>query len=139
MESAGMMKMATDEGSPLRQGAGTGSREVFGGYRGLRRRNSRSIFVFDVFRVLDLYRRKKSVGGASRGPRDRGRAQGWARPPISWTPRSFPGLYSKSPGSCSFQKSRSRRFHSIWTPFDIPFLQNPKIGKKRAILGWASD
>ena len=26
MESAGMMKMATDEGSPLWQGAGTGSR-----------------------------------------------------------------------------------------------------------------
>src|SRR3954470_13279363 len=42
MESAGMMKMATGEGSPLRQGAGTGSREVFGGYRGLRQRNSRS-------------------------------------------------------------------------------------------------
>ncbi|KRY04459.1 hypothetical protein T12_15567, partial [Trichinella patagoniensis] len=42
MESAGMMKMATGEGSPLRQGAGTGSRLVFGGYRGLQRRNSRS-------------------------------------------------------------------------------------------------
>ena len=40
MESAGMMKMATGEGFPLRQGAETGSREVFGGYRGLRRRNS---------------------------------------------------------------------------------------------------
>ena len=51
MESAGMMKMATGEGSPLRQGAGTGSRLVFGGYRGLRRRNSRSIVFFYVFRV----------------------------------------------------------------------------------------
>ena len=40
MESVGMMKMATSEGSPLRQGAETGSREGFGGYRGLRRRNS---------------------------------------------------------------------------------------------------
>ena len=29
MESAGMMKMATGDGIPLRQGAGTGSREVF--------------------------------------------------------------------------------------------------------------
>ena len=28
MESAGMMNMATGEGSPLRQGAGMGSREV---------------------------------------------------------------------------------------------------------------
>ena len=39
MESTGMMKMATGEGFPLGQGAGTGSRLVFGGYRGLRRGN----------------------------------------------------------------------------------------------------
>ena len=51
MESAGMMKMATGEGSPLRQGAGTGSSDVFGGYRGLPRRNSRSIVLPDIFRV----------------------------------------------------------------------------------------
>ena len=37
-----MMKMATDDRSPLRQGAGTGSRLVFGGYRGLWWQNSRS-------------------------------------------------------------------------------------------------
>ena len=60
MESAGMMKMATGEGSPLPQGAGTGSRLVFGGYRGLRRRNSRSILFPDGFRVYwYIYRRKK--------------------------------------------------------------------------------
>jgi hypothetical protein len=40
METAGMMKMAFGDGFPLRQGAGTGSRLVFRGYRGLRRRNS---------------------------------------------------------------------------------------------------
>ena len=51
MEIAGMMKMATGEGSPLRQGAGTGSRLVFGGYRGFWRRNFRSILLPDVFRV----------------------------------------------------------------------------------------
>ena len=33
----------------------------------------------------------------------------------------------------SFQKSRSRRVHSVWTPFDIPFLRNTQIGKKTAI------
>ena len=38
-------------------------------------------------------------------------------------------LHSKSSGSCSFQKSRFRRFHPIWTPFDIPFMQNSEIGK----------
>ena len=31
--AAGMMKLATGDDSPLQQGAGTGSRLVFGGYR----------------------------------------------------------------------------------------------------------
>jgi hypothetical protein len=44
METAGMMKMASGDGFPLRQGAGKGSRLVFCGYRGLRRWNSRSRF-----------------------------------------------------------------------------------------------
>ena len=46
-------------------------------------------------------------------------------------PGSFSYVGSKSPGSCSFQKSRSRRFHSVWTPFDILFLRNSEIGKKQ--------
>ena len=81
---------------------------------------------------VGIYRRKKYVGGRSRGPGDRGRAQeGWVRPPISWPPRLLLDLHSKSSGSRSFQKSRSRRFHSIWTLFDIPFLRNTKIGIKQ--------
>ena len=48
---------------------------------------------------MDLYRRKKSVRGATRGP------QGWgARLPASWLPRSFSDVYSKSPGLLPFQK-----------------------------------
>ena len=98
-----MMKMATGEGSPsgkvpkqgldwflvateacggrtpdlLQQGAGIGSRLVFGGYRGLRRRNSRSILLLDVFRVYGHILAKEvgqvshegptRVGGAPRG------------------------------------------------------------------------
>ena len=84
---------------------------------------------------MDLYRRKKSVGGASRGPGDRGAPRGWACPPISWLPRAFPGLNSKSSGSYPFRKSRSRRFHSVWTPFDIRFLRNTETSNKTAI--WA--
>src|SRR4051812_3468737 len=100
MESAGMMKMATGEGSPLRQGAGTGSRLVFGGYRGLRRRNSRSIMFPEVFRVYGyIYRRKKLVRGATRGPRAWGACPGGqARLPASWPPRYFPDVHSQSPG-----------------------------------------
>jgi len=78
-------------------------------------RFSWSLLMFS--RYVGIYRRKKYVGGLPRGPRDRG-----ARPPISWSPRLLLDLHSKSSGSRSFQKSRLRRFHSIWTPFDIPFL-----------------
>jgi len=63
---------------------------------------------------------------------------GVGAPPTSWLSGSFLDVGSKSPGSCSFRKSRSRRFHSVWTPFNILFLQNSEIGKKTAILGWAS-
>src|SRR4051812_15200066 len=79
MDSAGMMKMATGDGSPLRQGTGKGSRLVFGGYRGLRRRNSRSIFCSESFRVRRYIwvqgERRWSYGGPTRqGARPGGRA-----------------------------------------------------------------
>ena len=82
---------------------------------------------------VGLYRRKKYVGGRPRGPRDRGRAQQGVRPPPSWPPRELLDLHYKLSGSDLFQISRSRRFHSVWTPFDIPFLQNTEIGQKTAI------
>ena len=84
---------------------------------------------------VGIYRRKKYAGGHLRGPGDRGRAQEeWARPPISWPPRLLLDLHSKSSGSRLFQ-TRSRRFHSIWTPFNIPFLRNTEIGKKKQQYG----
>ena len=51
-----------------------------------------------------------------------GRVVGVGAPPTSWPPLLCLDVGSKSPGSCSLRKSRSRRFHSVWTPFDIPFL-----------------
>ena len=52
-----------------------------------------------------------------------GRALGGVgAPPTSWPPPLFLDVGSKSPGSRLLRKSRSRRFHSVWTPFDIPFL-----------------
>ena len=56
---------------------------------------------------------------------------GVGAPPISWPPPLFLDVGSKSPGSCSVRKSRSRRFHSVRTPFDISFLRNTEIGKKK--------
>ena len=90
-----------------------------------------------VWGYVGIYRRKEYVGGATGGPQGRGCAQGGCPPP-SGPPLALLGVGSKSPGSCSLRKSRFRRFHSVWTLFDIPFLRNPKIGKKIAILDWAS-
>ena len=82
-----------------------------------------------------IYRRKEYVGGATGGPRGWRAPTPWARLAASWPPRLFLNVHSKSPGSRSVGKSRSRRFHSVWTPFDIPFLRNTEIGKKTTI--WA--
>ena len=60
---------------------------------------------------------------------------GVGAPPASCLPPLFLDGHSKSLGSRLLRKSHSRRFHSILTPFDIPFLRNPKIGKKTTI--WA--
>ena len=77
------------------------------------------------------------VEGAPRGEGGR-RALGGGgvgAPPTSWLPGSILNVGSKSSGSCSFRKSRSPRFHSVWTPVDILFLRNSEIGIKQQI--WA--
>ena len=84
---------------------------------------------------MSIYRRRKSVRGATRGPRGWGMPRGQARLPASWPPRLFLDVHSKSSGSRLFQKSRSRRFHSVWTPFDILFLRNTEIEKKAIRAG----
>ena len=48
----------------------------------------------------------------------------------SWMACCVSNFNSKSSGLLSVQERSSRRFHSVWTPFGIPFLQNSKIGKK---------
>ena len=77
--------------------------------------------------------RSRSVDaqGAHEGGR-RAHPHGEHRAP-SWLPRLLLGVHSKSPGLRLFQKDRSRRFHSVWTPFDIPFLRNTEIGKTTTI------
>ena len=107
------IRRSVDEGSKM----GSRNTEGYGGG------NCVSVAPWMFSGYVGIYRRKKYVGGRLWGPGDRGHAQeGWARRPISWPPCSLLDLHSKSSGSRSFQKSRSRRFHSVWTPFDIPFL-----------------
>ena len=75
-------------------------------------------------------RQERNEGATRQGARPRG-----ACPPPSWPPHGFLDGGSKSPGSYMVRKSRSRRFHSVWTPFDIPFLRNTEIGKKNSNSG----
>ena len=86
MGSTGMMKMATGDGFPLQQGAGMDSREVFGGYRGLRRRNSRSRFLSGG---LGIYRRvwRREQVRRTHGVSTRHRGAPGGHPPPSWAPR----------------------------------------------------
>ena len=80
MESTGMMKMATGEAFPLRQGAGMGldwlsvATEASGG-------GTPDLLCSRLFLgYMEIYRRKKYVRGATRGPR------GWRARPL---PRGF--------------------------------------------------
>ena len=81
MESTGTMKMATGEGFPLRQGAGTGldwlsvATEASGGG------TPDLLSVLEVLGYDDIYGCRKYVGGATGAPRGRGRALGGRPPP----------------------------------------------------------
>ena len=88
----------------------------------------------------DVFRVRGYIGGRSRSVEPRGAHEGGGRahPPRarrapSCPPRLLLDVHSESPGLRLFQKDRSRRFHSVWTPFDISFLRNTEIGKKTAI------
>ena len=81
-----------------------------------------------------IYRRKKYVDGATRGPRGWGaRLPPYARPPTSWPPCCISDFHSKSPGCLLVQEKSWRKFYSIWTPFGIPFLRNSKTRKKQKL------
>ena len=55
-----------------------------------------------------------------------GRPRGVGAPTASWPPRFFLDVYSKSPGSCLFQKQLSWRFHSVWYSFSSKYWNRQK-------------
>ena len=86
----------------------------------------------NVSGYVDLYRKKEGTGGVTGAPRGRGRALGrGGAPPPSWAPRGSSDVVLKFSVRDFLQKYLSRWFHSVWTLFDILFLQNPEIGKKQ--------
>ena len=82
MESTGMMKMATGEGSPHQQGAETGldwllvATEASGGG------TPDLCCVLGVLGHVGIYGCRRYVRGATRAPRDRGRALGGVPPTL---------------------------------------------------------
>ena len=81
MESARMTKMAIREGFPPPARFRDVSRLAFGGYRGLRRRNSRSRFLSGSLGIYKRYWCQEQVRGSPRRPHARGtRPGGRARP-----------------------------------------------------------
>ena len=68
MESAGMMKMATGEGFPLQQGAGTGLDWISVATEASRGGTPDLLCSAMVLRYIGIYRRKKYARGATRGP-----------------------------------------------------------------------
>ena len=125
------MKMATREGFPLQQGAETGldwfsvATEASGG-------GTPDLFYSPKFLgYIDIYRRNKYVRGATRGP------QGWrARPGGGRAPLPRASLVAfltctpSLPGCFPSKNNFSKRFHSVSTPFDIPFLRNTETREK---------
>ena len=87
-----MIKMATGDDSLLRQGVGTGFWLVFGGYRGLRQRNSGLGFFSGVSVFIGIFGVGLTSGGSPSHPRGRGpRPGGRPRPPPSWMARDCSG------------------------------------------------
>ena len=133
MENAGMMKMATGEGSPLRQGAGTGPRLVFGGYRGLRRRTSQSRFFSGGFCIYRNFWRRSHVRGGLRAGHEIGAhaQRGWARPPLSWVARDSSGPTPMLRDLLLVHKKSSKIGPSIGLLFVFLFCKTQKQGENR--------
>ena len=129
----GDVSTATGDDSPLRQGAETGPRLVFGGYRGLWRQNSRSRLCSGGFSIYRYFWRREQVRGSPRRPRGRGRAQVVGRAP---TLVGASGLFwpiSDTPWASSGPKIIFVKFQVNWTPFGFPFLRYSKTRKKQKL------
>jgi hypothetical protein len=80
---------------------------------------------------LGIYRPKNRVRRAAVGPQ--------AIPPPRARPCGLsphggsPAFISKSSGLLLVQEKLFRRFYSVWTPFNIPYLQYSKTRKKQKL------
>ena len=102
--------------------------EAFGGGKVL-------VWLFLVlWEYLGIYRPKNRVRRAAVGPQARRE-----RPPPRARPGGLlrhdrsPAFISKSGRFLLVQEKSFRRFYSVWTPFNIPYLQYSKTRKKQKL------
>ena len=85
-----------------------------------------------VLGYMEIY-----IGGISTSGEPRGAHEGGGRAPCLVAP-SFLSCRALQVYRVAFvPKISSVKFQVNWTPFDFPFLRNPKIGKKNNNLHWA--
>ena len=130
MEIVGMMKMATGEGSPLRQGAGTGSRLVFMATEACGGRTYDLGFFSWVSVFIEIFGVGNKLGGSPSHPRGRGRPQGGrARPPPSWMAQDSSGPTLLLRGLLLVHKKSSKMGTSIGLRLVFLFSKIQKQGK----------
>ena len=123
---------------PLRQSAGEGSKIGSHGYRRLPWWKLCFVVPMDVFGVRRYIQEEEVRRWTPEGPTRQGGALLGGRALLSRG--SLGAFLTCTPGSpgqiCS--KNYAPEGHSVWTPFDIPYLRNTEIGKKNSNMGWAS-
>ena len=124
-----MMKMATGEGFPLRQGARTGldwflvATEASGGG------TPDLLCSLKFLGYMGIYRRKKYVSGSPGCPRGRGAHPGWVGAPPTLV--GSPGLswsISDTPWASYGPKISFVKFQVNWTPLVFLFCDTLKEG-----------
>ena len=129
-----MMKMATGEGFPLRQGARTGldwfsvATEASGG-------GTPDIFCSPRFLgYMDIYIGGRSTSVDLRAAHEAGGApRGVGVPPTLVGSPRLSWSISDTPWASFGPKISSVKFQVNWTPFDFPFLRYSKTRKKQKL------
>ena len=127
MENTGMMKMATGDGFPSGRVPERAPERFLVATEACGGGTPDLLCSLMFLGYMEIYRRKKYVRGATRGPRGwRASPGGVGAPPYLMASSflSWRGLQVFS--ASSDPKISSVKFQVNWTPFDFPFLWNPK-------------
>src|SRR5215216_5103650 len=101
-----------------------------GSHENRRFRRRKSIFIGRFWRFWNIceFIGQRSTSVDSRGAQDRGAPSlGHALHPCRLLGTLL--TWFSSPLGVFRSKKNHRKFHSVWTPFDIPFLRNSKTRK----------